>query len=77
MAAASEGLHAAALALLHQHLHTRKRLSRQQMRCHMLTCLPAVLDGVQDTGERLRAAEELILEGRSYLAARSTLRDMF
>lgn len=31
----------------------------------------------RDTGERLRAAEELILEGRSYLAARSTLRDMF
>ncbi|KAL4448385.1 hypothetical protein ABPG75_005604 [Micractinium tetrahymenae] len=31
----------------------------------------------QDTGERLRAAEELILEGRNYLAARSTLRDMF
>ncbi|PSC70354.1 serine threonine kinase isoform A [Micractinium conductrix] len=30
----------------------------------------------QDTGERLRAAEELILEGRNYLAARSTLRDM-
>lgn len=31
----------------------------------------------QDTGERLRASEELILEGRNYLAARSTLRDMF
>ncbi|KAL4433228.1 hypothetical protein ABPG77_003276 [Micractinium sp. CCAP 211/92] len=31
----------------------------------------------RDTGERLRAAEELVLEGRSYLAARSTLRDMF
>lgn len=31
----------------------------------------------QDTGERLRAAEELVLEGRSYLAARAALRDMF
>ena len=32
---------------------------------------------LQDTAERLRAAEQQILEGRSYLAARSTLRDMF
>ena len=32
---------------------------------------------MRDSAERLRAAEELILEGRSYLAARSTLRDLF
>lgn len=31
----------------------------------------------QDTAERLRAVEEHLLEGRAYLAARSTLRDMF
>lgn len=30
----------------------------------------------QSTAERLRAAEELILEGRNYLAARSTLKDI-
>ena len=29
------------------------------------------------TAERLRAAEALVLEGRSYLAARSTLKDSF
>lgn len=32
---------------------------------------------LQSTAERLRAAEALILEGRNYLAARSTLRDSF
>lgn len=31
----------------------------------------------RSTGERLRAAEQLVLEGRAYLAARSTLRDTF
>ena len=31
----------------------------------------------RSTGERLRAAEALVLEGRAYLAARSTLRDTF
>lgn len=34
-------------------------------------CLP------QSTAERLRAAEELVMEGRAYLAARSTLKDAF
>ena len=32
---------------------------------------------LQSTAERLRAAEELVLEGRAWLAARSTLRDAF
>ena len=31
----------------------------------------------RSTGERLRLAEASVLEGRNYLAARSTLRDMF
>jgi len=31
----------------------------------------------RSTAERLRASEELVLEGRAYLAARSTLRDTF
>lgn len=31
----------------------------------------------KSTAERLRAAEALVLEGRAYLAARSTLRDTF
>ena len=56
------------------------------LRQHMfLTAIVAVPAGpaalaapaAQDTAERLRAAEQQILEGRSYLAARSTLRDMF
>jgi hypothetical protein len=32
---------------------------------------------VQDTSERLRVVEEHMTKGRAYLAARSTLRDMF
>lgn len=40
-------------------------------------CRPACFQCLQDTGERLAAAEALILEGRNYLAARSTLRDAF
>lgn len=31
----------------------------------------------QSTAERLRAAEALVLEGRAWLAARSTLRETF
>lgn len=40
-------------------------------------CSPGVWHSLQDTAERLRAVEEHLLEGRAYLAARSTLRDMF
>jgi hypothetical protein len=43
----------------------------------LLSWLPPPFAAAQDTAERLRAAEQQILEGRSYLAARSTLRDMF
>lgn len=52
----------------------------RRLRCgatRALTALPRRLRRAQSTAERLRAAEALILEGRNYLAARSTLRDSF